>query len=108
MTPAEVHEVFAKVTYKPNFRLALHRHPTEPSWEFRVAAQVTDARGFYPTPIQLAARYQLAEDRMAYWDRERLFEWLESCLLKFETHEVREWLKFDGKCVQNPHPAPVS
>jgi len=38
----------------------------------------------------------------------QVIEWIFRNVAEAEMHEVREWLKFDGATIENPHPPPVT
>lgn len=91
-----------RFTYKPGFdiHLADDWDGGENTAVLVVEGEVTDARDpEHDTVVMFRRRLHL--DTM-YPDM--LTEAVHHACRELELHEVKEWLKFDGKYVTNPHP----
>lgn len=101
MTRAELEALLARITYKPGTRCDIG-----PAYDYvliRITHSVLDAcNAADPTPIPVANHLRL--DSLEHLTERHVLQFIESAYRSFEQHEVDEWLKLDGKHINDPHP----
>lgn len=101
MSVEQMQAVLDQVTYKPGWKFTVYQG----EWEgphVVITTQVIDA--YDPTQSTvLDVHSSLPPMR----DEDQLMEWLAWRLGRIEVHEMREFLKFDGQPVFDPH-APLA
>lgn len=97
LTGAEVAEVVADLTYKPQWAFEVYEDRFE-GLHVAIRTELEDA--FHPgQPVVLNIRSPLPPFR----DVEAVLDWFLWRLARIEVHEVREWTRWRGTQVSNPH-----
>lgn len=110
-------EFFADITYKPGFTFD-YELKSDFAWEtVTLTMRVPDSRDLEnlksPEEMQVgwgreARRFRLLPitmtDRLPPWICEQAAkEYLRFLIRKMEMHEIDEWLRFQGKLINDPH-----
>ena len=98
MTPAEARAILARITYKPgrSFRLV---------GELSVVMEADLADATRPAcNINLSFIKPIPPHDIALWNEYDLLQHVKRLCAYAEEHEIKEWLKIDGKCIDDPHP----
>lgn len=94
----ELQNALDRVTYRPGWEFKVYPHKFEGHRLVILARHVEDS--YQPGKfLDLGIRSPLPPMR----DEEALYEWLAWRLGIIENHEMREWLKVDGKPHFDPH-----
>jgi hypothetical protein len=105
MTSLEkVQDILKRLTYKPNWIITAHSSITP--WErdnvvLTIGVRVMDVDTGKPTVIHEST---VIESYFLPNEDSGIVEIISGAIRHIEEHEFREWLKFDGICVRNPHP----
>lgn len=101
LSTAEIQAVLAEVSYRPGWTFEVFDSSFE-SPRIRIVGPVEDS--YHPgTMLDLGINDFLPP----LADEAALLSWLAWRLGRIESHEMREWLKRDGKPVFNPHTEPA-
>lgn len=99
MSYDQVLEVFNKITYKPGWKFTLLPMPY--GFVFILRVSTTDSRDA-SQPIDVVASRQYGPGEIS--SVELIIKAAGEMIKEIEEHEFREWFKFDGNCVTEPHP----
>ncbi len=97
LTTAQIAAELEKVSYKPGFRFTVY----DGTWEGQhmvITTSVPDA--YKPGEMTVLDVHSMLPPMR---DREALWEWLAWRLGRIEIHEMREFLRVDGRPVFDPH-----
>jgi hypothetical protein len=98
MTPAEARAILARITYKPG-----HRFRLVGELSVVMEAELVDAT--WPAcNISLCFVKPINLYDLPLWKEYDLLQHVKRLCAYAEDHEIKEWLKLDGKCVDEPHP----
>jgi len=91
-----------RMTLTPNTRIGVgcDAYHTEP--RLQVIAEVPDSRNPNKT-ISVVSSYTLPLLSEREWDEEYAVAWIRQCLARWVMHEIDEWLRLDGKLLNDPH-----
>ena len=90
-------EVVLHISYKPGFQFSVVGGMFQIEWVTR------DSRFPHDT-ANLTAKYAIPPDMSAGWRLQPMLNFIGACITQLETHEMSEWLKYNGKHVTPPHP----
>lgn len=90
-------EAIAKFSYKPGWTFTVYEDPYEGS-HIQIAVSTPDA--FHPEQDVVL---DIHSPLPPMFDDRQLKAWMLWRLLRIETHECREWLRFKGEQIINPH-----
>lgn len=86
-----------RFTYKPGWRFILYQHPHEGIW-LSIKAELPDA----DTPGQTTVvNVRTAVPPIPH--ETYLWQWMLWRIGRLESHEVREFARVDGRCLDDPH-----
>lgn len=96
--PELVEQVISRITYKPGWNLVvLPCHKTEHVEAHLTFWAISAEDPAYDVEIIVTSQWPLGETYGRYWElAKNLFQ-------HAELHELDEWLKADGVCLDNPH-----
>lgn len=105
---ARVREILSHVTYKPGWKIEAYRERVFQEY-FRImitvscaAKDVTNPAG---EPILLTFTSSLDQESIAAMkDEDILRYFIYKAIWQMEEHEFKEWFKFNGQHVYDPHP----
>lgn len=100
LTPTTLAELVSRISYKPgwSFTLGQDRVIQDYTW-LEVRAQVRDSRNPEQT-VEFVMKRIMPE----YLTTPALFlKWVKHVLTEAEIHEMREFFRFDGELVDDPH-----
>lgn len=89
-----------RITYKHNFILRMRSSYHFEREHLRLEVLVSADCSRTNNPLQIIHGYQLPDWK---WDDDRALSFVRRCIEKTEQHEMMEFLKFDGKIVEDPH-----
>lgn len=109
----ELKDLIAKVTYKPKCRLTL-----EPMYAHMLADNSIATGGMqmlvahvWVEDVERPGRFNYITqtsvfhlDELSTWTVELFMYKVHNLFLSAEEHEVKEWLRLDGKYIEDPHP----
>lgn len=92
--------ILLHLSYKPGWKFEVEESV---SYGLRLVAtmSVPDAQTGKPTVIGLA---ELLLIPPSDWGQDYALDLIKKLIQKMEEHEMKEWLKVDGECVDDPHP----
>lgn len=97
LSPTEVRDVFARLTYRPGWDFSVFQHAYE-GLHLAIVAEVDDA--YHPDQkVHLDIHSALPP----FADEDALLAWMSWRLQRIESHESREWLRRNGDLVSDPH-----
>jgi hypothetical protein len=98
---ARLRAILSRITYKPGWILSVRR--TELAVVLCAEWTVEDvATG---RPIQLVREQRISAYELTRWTEVQLVKhFIYAFLHEAETHELREWYKYEGEHVVEPHP----
>jgi hypothetical protein len=97
-------DIVRKIHYKPHCKLDVHRISDYFVVNIVVVMIVPDINSpERRTVIQFASTVDL-EFMEQMTDFEVVERYVSRAILEAELHEMDEWLKFEGRCVKEPHP----
>lgn len=99
----EVVRIVEGISYKPGHKLRLHSSPEHPenSVKLYITSQRDDANKRDGSLIEIGSFLMILCDK--FETPKQLQEFIRDWLIKYETHELDEWLLFDGLRVFDPH-----
>ncbi len=108
------------MTIYDQFELKVNLVSYKPSWKFKIIYQGLESGH---EAIQLFVTYKTQDIVTQEWidlsryfgisefvveelvkDKELFSTWIRRCIYDMEMHEIDELLKFEGKCIREPHP----
>jgi hypothetical protein len=100
LTPAEIWDQLDTITYKPDWRFTMHKHPVD-GWCIEIQFTVPDAYGagdqdqrvLVPVPPIV--------------DNEHFHDFMRWRLERIEHHEIAEFYRINGRQRHDPHNEPV-
>lgn len=103
MSTEEFAALARRLTYKPEVQIQVS---SEDQRMVRVGLvrEATDAEGKVKGTIAVVSGKVYAEIDISHWDEALALRNLIEQVRKFEEHEMREWLRIDGKVLIEPHP----
>lgn len=91
------------ITYKPGFKFKLTRSKYDGENSFRIVGQLPNVnRPDELTDVMLGEI--LIDHRIEQWTKGDALNFIQKQLITFEHHEINEWFKYNGQCVNEPHP----
>ena len=101
MTPAEARAILTRITYKHGRRFSMKEHGMH--WLLFMHADLDDA--VKPNErISLHFSKLINAYDLPLWKEYDLLQHVKRLCAYAEDHEIKEWLKLDGKCIDEPHP----
>jgi hypothetical protein len=100
MTFREIEEFISRITYKPDIRLKVHKILNYDEIAVTLYRDVIDVMEMN-RPLTLTSNILFKESTV---NAERLLGIVVELIKTSELHEVNEWLKLDGKYINDPHP----
>lgn len=96
-------DILLHLSYKPGWKFEVEESV---GYGLRLVAtmSVPDAQTGKPTVIGLA---ELLPTPPPDWDQDYALSLIKKLIQKMEEHEMKEWLRLDGECVDDPHPEVV-
>lgn len=93
----QLKEWLTHVTYKPGWKITAYATEFELTW---IAIEMTLEDSYHPGDVMsLSIRSPVYE----FMDVEDFKRWLAWRLARIESHEMREWLKWDNVVMFDPH-----
>lgn len=87
-------------SYKPGWEFVVGEDEPNASLTLRVTAPVIDVQTREPIRIKMESN--------RFWDtfsdEAEFFKWIRGTVHQLEHHEMDEWAKVDGVCMETPHP----
>jgi len=102
MTFEKAKKLLGGVTYKPEYRFDLEKNFFG-ECNLTIVGKVVNAKNF-AEHTHIYFRRVFSSDVFEQMTQKTFKEIVRQCCIQFETHEVNEFLKFDGKHVVAPHP----
>jgi hypothetical protein len=107
---SRIQTLLSRVTYKPGWKFECW--PTYASngrlsdREISIITSFTAVNAENPSSTEIFHSQNLfpAEILENMTDADLVLHVIRECIFRVEMHEVDEWLKFNGKCVREPHP----
>ena len=110
-----VQDILKRITYKPGWKIKASRleDGLRPSVVFvdwnRVTLVVTfkapDIDDYTKTPILLSVIRSMSDFDLEHLSDEQILDYfVRRAIWEAEDHEFKEWFKYDGICVFDPHP----
>lgn len=107
MTPEQFCELANRLTYKPDTRLEAFSRPELPGGMVQlmlVQHKTQDAEGRHPVPSPLMFSRTLPFEHVLHFSQPSALRWLFGWVGECEAHEIKEWLRLDGRPLLEPHP----
>ncbi len=98
MTFDEARAFVARYTYKPNVKLELIESSGR-GWNLMIICTVPDSRP--PHTVDRVTHHNILNSEAV--NSTNLSFFVQHSIKTVELHELDEWLKFDGKQLNNPH-----
>lgn len=100
MTLDDVNEIIAGLTYKPDWMIDLEHRWGAVSLVLRM--KVEDSRNPGET-VKVRGGRTLDLYRLRTMAPDRFLDWVFTEIMAMERHEAREWFRFHGELVDDPH-----
>jgi hypothetical protein len=97
LSAAEVRDVVETLTYRPGWAMSLYLDPHE-GLHVAIEAEVDDA--YHPGQM---IHLDIHSALPPFADEDAVEQWMLWRLERIGSHEVREWLRRDGRIVSDPH-----
>lgn len=91
----DYNDMISKITYKPGW--SFHHVSDEWGHSLKIMATVPHSETLEPTTFQFVRIIPWMEDEVMF------LRWFKAILMEAEIHELREFLRFDGQLVDDPH-----
>ena len=101
MTLDELRDLVSRISYKPNWTIALLDGPEFPT--LRIAWRSPDSTLRSPEPLDLRIKHTVPPLLCARWGPDEALRFVFEKVMEMERHEAREWFKVDGVPVDYPH-----
>jgi len=99
---SEVKDILREITYKPHYLFQFQYIYARETMRLSLSVP------FQPDAVREGGEISLTftlEYSIREFERfEVLMEVLQQFFLSYERHEMDEWLKYQGKCIRDPHP----
>lgn len=108
MTLDELNKLLAQFTYKDKFKVVTepagwYTRPAPDTYFLKASVWCLDADGSGKWNfVHTMSTFELRE--LTDWNEELVKVKVYKLVLSIEEHEINEWLRFDGKHVNDPHP----
>jgi hypothetical protein len=105
VNPREFIAVVEGISYRPGWKLSADWHPGYQSVQVVLNALVDDAYGgLGARRVDVLTMQMLSYRELEYFDVPRVLDWVRHCLImEMEDHESREFFKYKGERVFDPH-----
>tara|TARA_R100001086_G_scaffold211678_1_gene127683 strand:- start:4511 stop:4858 length:348 start_codon:yes stop_codon:yes gene_type:complete len=101
MTPEEAVGILSKISYRPGW--SVHAHAVPGAVVFRVGTEEPDVTK--PEERRdVTYTDTVSEANLRLYSRDDLLRWAREVVVRRVSHEVDEWLRFDGIHIYAPHP----
>ena len=99
---ARTEKLLKEITYKPKWRFSVASSPDwlSPTAEVRIFMRVPDVITHIEGDVAYPVFFQMDRD----WSDEEIVHKVMWGVKTLETHEIREWFKWKGVNVEDPHP----
>jgi len=107
MTEAEAIDVVSKLKYKPGSRFNCWRADGMDAIQITISLQVEDAcywKEKEKPVIPILTQAFLVYEALNGMTERDFLDWIKYQTHLMERHESTEWLRFDGKLLEDPHP----
>lgn len=101
MTPDDARRILADVTYKPKHILSFEESWLGP-YALVIDVRTRDVRG--AKRVDLVFRWPIDRYDLAVWSKYDFLKTVEAACDAWERHERKEWLRYQGVPVTEPHP----
>lgn len=88
-----------KITYKPGFDIAWSLCDDNRILRMKCLISVCDPVTLKPTKVEGTKQFPIVSSSLSLF----LYD-VQSTLIDWEVHEMKEWFKYDGQIVEEPHP----
>jgi hypothetical protein len=110
LTATELRGIIEKITYKPGWNFSLRDEPSDLHYYytqsvFTITFSVPDAYGF-SNMVTIVSQVMFSLEM--FQDAERFVDWVMYQILDCEKHEMREFFRYDGVLVSDPHKKALS
>lgn len=103
MTITELRDLLARVSYKPGWSFHLIEGAAPLLVNLRVFFQSHDSTGEKSGTVKIQTNAVIPRMDLAFWREDDAIRAISGEIVQLEMYEFREWLKVDGKPVDDPH-----
>jgi hypothetical protein len=97
---SEVQDILREITYKPRYLFHFQYVYARETMRLSLTCFQPDAIREGEIRLTYTLEYSIRE----FEKFELIVEVLQQFFISFERHEMNEWLKYQGKCIRDPHP----
>jgi hypothetical protein len=104
MTYAEFDSLVKSITYRPGVKLRAYRRPDVSEVSYLHMSALVPSSDGSGQEIAVESQQMVLDQELQLWDKSMTLMMITRLLLRFEEHELNEWLKVNGTHVYEPHP----